>query len=146
MKIVYVVVALAITRGLAVAIGLMGIGQVIRQPVGHLLELSVILVGARIFRGPGEGWEPRPWWRMTNKPTLSLVVGILFTVYALYCLYIFVSVATGFTTRPISPGLTASLTTEYGQDAVLYGILGLVYGTSCVQLRRLSRAHSVPNS
>lgn len=34
----------------------------------------------RIFRGITEQNKPRPWWRMTEKPALSFVFGIFFTV------------------------------------------------------------------
>lgn len=38
----------------------------------------------RVFRGPGESLQAaRPWWRMTNRPLLSAVLGGLYAVSAL---------------------------------------------------------------
>jgi hypothetical protein len=45
----------------------------------------LIYIGAiRWFRGDGENLTaPRPWWRATNKPTASIVLGTLYGVAVL---------------------------------------------------------------
>lgn len=46
-----------------------------------VLQVLGWYVASRVFRGPGEPVRAaRPWWRMTNRPLLS---GVLGAVYAL---------------------------------------------------------------
>lgn len=41
-------------------------------------------VASRVFRGPGESVRAaRPWWRMTNRPLLSGVIGAVYGLLAL---------------------------------------------------------------
>ncbi|WP_043993844.1 hypothetical protein [Leifsonia xyli] len=42
-----------------------------------ILQLAVWYLATRVFRGPGEPVRAaRPWWRMTNRPLLSGVLGV----------------------------------------------------------------------
>ncbi len=61
-----------------------------------VLTLAGILYGARIFRGIDEPDEPsRPWWQMTARRRLSLVVGALATVAVAAYLITFLGAAVG---------------------------------------------------
>jgi len=48
---------------------------------GSLLMILVIGVAVRSFRGRGEAIAPpRPWWRMTARPTAGFVLGSFYIV------------------------------------------------------------------
>lgn len=49
-----------------------------------VLQTAGWYLATRVFRGPGESLRAaRPWWRMTNRPLLSAVLGALYGVSAL---------------------------------------------------------------
>jgi hypothetical protein len=79
-KLVFAVVAYGVTRLIGVAIG--PLPAAVGDILGPFLFIAPYLVGARLFRGPDESLEPRPWWRMTARPALSKVLGILFAAIA----------------------------------------------------------------
>ncbi|GAA4137769.1 hypothetical protein [Leifsonia shinshuensis] len=48
-----------------------------------VLQVAGWYFATRVFRGPGESVSAaRPWWRMTNRPLLSLLVGSGYAVLA----------------------------------------------------------------
>lgn len=49
-----------------------------RGSIQLVLGFLVVVGACRLFRGPGEDIVPRrPWWRATNRPKASIVLGIL---------------------------------------------------------------------
>jgi hypothetical protein len=47
-----------------------------------ILVAAAIVLGARMFRVPGEPVDaPRPWWKATGRTTLSLVLGIVAFIF-----------------------------------------------------------------
>lgn len=49
-----------------------------------LIQLAGWYLVTRVFRGPGERVAAvRPWWRMTNRPLLSTVLGAMYALTAL---------------------------------------------------------------
>ncbi|MFF2050736.1 hypothetical protein ACFVU2_03970 [Leifsonia sp. NPDC058194] len=49
-----------------------------------VLQVLGWYLATRVFRGPGEPPEAaRPWWRMTNRPLLSGVLGAVYAVSAI---------------------------------------------------------------
>jgi hypothetical protein len=101
--------------------------------LGWALNLAVFYVGTRIFRGRGEPIEPpRPWWKMTARPTLSRRLGILF-VFGVVCAFVLgiLSVA------GIDPSPREPTPLVYAIDAALfYGVLAFFYLNSAVRLKR----------
>ncbi|WP_426625958.1 hypothetical protein ACPPVW_07945 [Leifsonia sp. McL0607] len=48
-----------------------------------VLQVLGWYIASRVFRGPGESVRaPRPWWRMTNRPLLSGVLGAGYSLLA----------------------------------------------------------------
>lgn len=47
-----------------------------------LAVIALVVFTARVFRGPGESLEPRPWWRMTTTALSSAVLSALFAIQA----------------------------------------------------------------
>lgn len=51
----------------------------ITMAVGAVLEVTVVIIAARSFRGSGEAVRPeRHWWRMTARPTTGFLLSALF--------------------------------------------------------------------
>ena len=49
-----------------------------RGSIQLVLGFLVVVGACRLFRGPGEDIvPPRRWWRATNRPKASIVLGIL---------------------------------------------------------------------
>jgi hypothetical protein len=47
--------------------------------VGAVLEMVMVVIAARSFRGSGEPVSPqRLWWRMTARPTSGFLLSVLF--------------------------------------------------------------------
>lgn len=56
-----------------------------RGSIQLVLGFLVISGACRLFRGAGEDIvPPRPWWRATNRPKASIVLGILNAVEAAF--------------------------------------------------------------
>lgn len=82
-KLLYVLGVLLSVFLLAAAMRAIGVPELAVSIVGSVLDLAALLLGARIFRGRGEPiGPPRPWWRMSARPTLSWWLGVLFLVWA----------------------------------------------------------------
>ena len=79
LKAAYVVAAYLVGFAIASLLRATELPDVVVGVVTSVVDLTAILLGARVFRGRGEAIEPpRRWWRMTARPTLSWVLGILF--------------------------------------------------------------------
>jgi hypothetical protein len=105
--------------------------------IGFFFDLAAILLGARVFRGRGEAIDPpRPWWRMTARPTLSRRLGILFLV-----LTVWTAVGTILATIGVpSPGsmVADGAAVVAGLIGVLeFGGIAALYLNSAVRLKRL---------
>ncbi|MBF4571557.1 hypothetical protein ITJ64_03420 [Herbiconiux sp. VKM Ac-1786] len=60
------------------------VGPVVGPVLYVVVLFGWILVGARIFRVPEEPIEPpRPWWRLTGRPTAGFVLAALFALQAI---------------------------------------------------------------
>ena len=56
-----------------------------RGSIQLVLGFLVVVGACRLFRGPGEDIVPRrPWWRATNRPKASIVLGILNAIEAAF--------------------------------------------------------------
>ena len=56
-----------------------------RGSIQLVLGFLVVVGACRLFRGPGEDIvPPRPWWRATNRPKASIVLGILNAIEAAF--------------------------------------------------------------
>jgi hypothetical protein len=74
--------------GIAVVLLNLLVAALVGPVIGPVLYVVVlfgwILVGARIFRVPEEPIEPpRPWWRLTGRPTAGFVLAALFALQAI---------------------------------------------------------------
>ena len=57
----------------------------VRGSIQLVLGFLVVVGACRLFRGPGEDIvPPRPWWRATNRPKASIVLGILNAIEAAF--------------------------------------------------------------
>lgn len=84
-----------------------------------LLTLLMVLACTRLFRGPDENADPRPWWRLTGGPTSGFIVGAAFAVGSGVNLF----AARG-------PALVAS---------AVYVLIGLLFVASAVKLSAVRR-------
>ena len=58
-----------------------GVPEYIRYEFSGAMLAFGVYVGTRIFRGQGEEIAPpRPWWRMSARPTASFVLAAVFAV------------------------------------------------------------------
>ncbi|MGH3690177.1 MAG: hypothetical protein ACRDT7_08490 [Microbacterium sp.] len=89
-----------------------------------LAIIALVVFTARVFRGPGETMEPRPWWRMTTTALASGVLSALFAVQAVI-------------------GLVRAGATPFPSAAVLGALLALAvagaYAFSATRLARIER-------
>jgi hypothetical protein len=59
-------------------IGLLPIPFVALEVLTYILEVGAVLYGARVFRSWNENVRaPRPWWRMTARRPLSIILGAI---------------------------------------------------------------------
>jgi len=76
------VIGLLVALGVGAAVGgLAGTdaGVATGMVLLYLTPIVVVVFCVRTFRGPSEPVAPpRPWWRMTERPTSGFVVGALF--------------------------------------------------------------------
>lgn len=135
LKLAYVVGAYAIGLAIHWSLRLTGVPWLVVGLIGFGVDLAAILLGARIFRGKGEPIEPpRAPWRMTARPRLSRVLGILFVVFSAMLVLGLVLAALGVTAQ--APD-TAETIVGSVIGLVEYGLIGALYLRSAVRLRRL---------
>jgi len=107
--------------------------------IGSLLNTVItfasIIVGARLFRGPGEPVAPRrPWWKMTARPLLSRVLGFLFVLFLASMLFIAITAAFGVDESVRSLGRTTVFDTTI--SVLFAAVLAFLYLNSA---RRLAK-------
>jgi hypothetical protein len=123
-KAVVIVILVALSAVLAMLL------DAFRSEAGSIILTVLQVIGwylaTRLFRGPGEPVRTaRPWWRMTNRPLLS---GVLGAVYALFAL---VNIGFSFAGYGSASGVVSIL-------AEL--VLGALFLTSYRRLASLGRA------
>ncbi|HEY2643103.1 MAG TPA: hypothetical protein VGI56_05075 [Galbitalea sp.] len=83
-KLLYAIGAVVVGVTVVTLIGFTGINFVVLQVITYIIEVGIVLYGARVFRSWNEDVAaPRPWWRMTARRPLSIVVAavtVLLTV------------------------------------------------------------------
>jgi hypothetical protein len=97
---------------------------------GGVWILATFICGARIFRGATESRDPRPWWKMTSRPSLGVWLGILMSAISAFNCY---AVAVGLEQVPQSPAVPNS-----GINAVVFTTLAALYFHSSFRLSRLA--------
>ncbi len=92
-----------------------------------LVVIALVVFTARVFRGPGEGPEPRPWWRMTTTALSSAILSAVFAIQAI-------------------TGLFRAGTAPFPAAVVLGALLALAiagaYAVSATRLVRVERART----
>jgi hypothetical protein len=87
-----------------------------------LAVIALVVFTARVFRGPGESMEPRPWWRMTTTALSSTVLSALFAIQAV-------------------TGLVRAGSTPFPSAVVVGALLALaIAGAYAVSATRLTRS------
>jgi hypothetical protein len=135
LKLAYVVGALVLGFVIVSLLALTRLPDPIIGMVRFGIDLTAVLLGARTFRGRGEPIEPpRAPWRMTARPRLSQVLGILFAV-------LFVGGALGmlFDALGVASGPAGTAGTIAGNVIALVelALIAALYLRSAVRLRRL---------
>ena len=135
LKAAYVVAAYLLGFAIASLVRATELPDVVVGVVTSVVDLTAILLGARVFRGRGEAIEsPRRWWRMTARPTLSWVLGILFLA-----LWIAGLLGVAFDTLGVG-GAAPMAADDLALTIVVmieYGVIGALYLNSAVRLQRL---------
>ena len=135
LKAAYVVAAYLLGFAIASLLRAAELPDVVVGVVTSVVDLTAILLGARVFRGRGEAIEPpRRWWRMTARPTLSWVLGILFLA-----LWIAGLLGVAFDTLGVG-GAAPMAADDLALTIVVmieYGVIGALYLNSAVRLQRL---------
>jgi len=108
----------------------------VRSLLGTAIMLASVIVGARLFRGRGEPVAPRrPWWKMTVRPLLSRVLGIIFVLFLASTLLLVITAALGVDSSIQSLGrMTIPDTTI---SVVLVAVLAILYLNSAVRLAKM---------
>jgi hypothetical protein len=137
LKLVYVVGAIVTGFAIAWLMRALGAMEVSVIVITFFFDLAAILLGARVFRGRGEAIEPpRPWWRMTARPTLSRRLGILFLVLTVLTVMDIVLSAIGVSPR--RPAVADGAMVVVAITGVLeFGVIAALYLNSAVRLKRL---------
>lgn len=131
-KLLFVIGALLISAVVAALLRELGSPMIASSVLNSLVTITMFLLGARLFRGKGEAVTPRRlWWRMTARPRLSRVLGILFGFGTLALLL-----------SPIlAPGSAISAQGEPFAstiiDSVGFAALAFLYLNSAFRLRKL---------
>ncbi|WP_448809134.1 hypothetical protein [Agromyces bauzanensis] len=130
LKLFYVLGVLLAGFLLAAAMRAIGVPDLAVSIAGAVIDLALLLLGARIFRGRGEPVDPpRAWWRMTARPKLSRWLGGIFLVLAI-SIPISALLGTPADRAAVDIPITIIGTLEF---AVLAGL----YLNSAIRLRRL---------
>ena len=134
LKLVYVVGVIVLSFLLGAVLD--SVDEIVVVASRSVFEVAALLFGARVFRGRGEAVEPpRPWWRMTARPTLSRRLGILFAVLAAGSVVVLILTAVGvYESLPQTP--TSDLIAIYVTAALENGGFAYVYLNSAVRLQR----------
>ena len=135
-KLLYVVGAWVVgfpTQGLLTALNAPAqVGSILSTAI----TLTSVLVGARVFRGRGEPVAPRrPWLKMTARPLLSRVLGIIFVLFLASKLLLVNTATIGVDESVQSLGRMTILDTALG--VVLSAVLAFLYLNSGVRLAKL---------
>ncbi len=78
-----IVIAVLVALDIVLALVLDALHSEAGSIVLTVLQTAGWYLATRVFRGPGESVQAaRPWWRMTNRPLLSSVLGALYAVSA----------------------------------------------------------------
>ncbi|MDQ0895229.1 hypothetical protein [Agromyces ramosus] len=137
LKLAYVVGVYAAIFSLAALLRALGSAETLVWLTTGVFDVAALLVGARVFRGRGEAIEPpRPWWRMTARPTLSRRLGILFVVLATGSVVAFILSAVGVY-EPLPQTSTSETIAIYVTSGLEYAAFAYFYLNSAVRLRRL---------
>lgn len=92
-----------------------------------LVVIALVVFTARVFRGPGESLESRPWWRMTTTALSSAILSALFAIQAI-------------------TGLFRAGTAPFPAAVILGALLALAiagaYAVSATRLVRVERART----
>ncbi len=135
LKLAYVVGAYAIGLAIYWSLRLIGLPYGVVGLVGVGVDLAAILLGARIFRGRGEPIEPpRERWRMTARPRLSTVLGVVFVVNSAFMVLGLVLAALGVS---VEPSDAAERIVGSAIGAVEYALIAALYLRSAARLRSL---------
>jgi hypothetical protein len=144
LKLLYVVGAIGVGFVLAGLLRAWGMQETVALLTTSAFDVAALLLGARLFRGRGEATEPpRPWWRMTARPTLSRRLGILFVVLAVFGAVANVLTAVGVYAP--APGVSLG-------EAVFRSIIGVLefttiaylYLNSALRLKRMGVPSKTP--
>ncbi|RZU64438.1 hypothetical protein EV379_0733 [Microterricola gilva] len=129
-KLLYVLGALSINFAIGALLRGLGTPMLVASVLNSLVTIVSFLVGARLFRARGEPVPPRrAWWRMTARPRLSWVLGILFTYVVLS--FALSPVLDPEGARP-SQGVAVTII-----DSIGFATLAYLYLNSAIRLRKL---------
>jgi len=135
LKLAYVIGAYAISVAIYWSLRLIGLPYLVVALVGVGVDLAAILLGARVFRGRGEPvGPPRERWRMTARPRLSTVLGIVFVVSSAFMV---LGLALAVLGVSVEPSDAAETIVGGAIGAVEYGLIGALYLRSAIRLRSL---------
>jgi hypothetical protein len=137
LKLVYVVGAIVMSWAIVALLRALATPEILELLITLVFDVAALLFGARVFRGRGEAIEPpRPWWRMTARPTLSRRLGVLFFVLGAGSLLAIILTAVG-AYEPIPPASMSDSIAIYVTTALEYGAFAYLYLNSTVRLTRL---------
>lgn len=117
--------------------------SIVMNVASSIWSIGAIAVGARLFRGPGESDEPRPWWRFTNRVRLSALLGSLFVLLTV------ISLAPVFIDYPIGAPSASVPRLSRAQsliDSAQLVVVAFLYLNSAVRLSRRPAQTSVEES
>ncbi|GAA1961666.1 hypothetical protein [Agromyces allii] len=145
-KVLYIAVAWIV--GYVIVNALASIGAPIEVvTLVNLITLAVpFALAVRVFRGQGEPVEPaRAWWRMTAWPTLSLRLGVLFTIVAAFGAFSVVIAIVGAELPGL--GRTPGIGPTVG-GTLEAALLAFLYLNSAVRLKRagIAKPERLPKS
>jgi len=99
--------------------------EVVHGVLSSVIQFAIVYLTTRVFRGlTEERLPPRPWWRMTAKPTAGVLLGLFFTIEALICV------------RDFATGGSAAF---YVTGVIEYAALATLYFVSSARLATRAR-------